>query len=78
MRPPIPEDSHTYTGEFANCTFISKDHKVLSLRRHAYDDREFPFDKILQPNSSQVDMYATVAQPVVQDVLKGYNGTILA
>lgn len=38
----------------------------------------FIFDKILQPNVSQEDVYNTTAKTIVADVLAGYNGTIFA
>lgn len=34
--------------------------------------------QILGPNASQADVYAVAVSDVVADVLRGYNGTILA
>lgn len=36
----------------------------------------FNFDKIFPPGTSQKDVYVYAAKPVVDDILKGYNGTI--
>ncbi|XP_014767912.1 kinesin heavy chain isoform X2 [Octopus bimaculoides] len=38
----------------------------------------FVFDKVLKPNVSQEYVYNVGAQPIVADVLSGYNGTIFA
>mmetsp|Transcript_8177 Transcript_8177/g.20892 ORF Transcript_8177/g.20892 Transcript_8177/m.20892 type:complete len:949 (-) Transcript_8177:2830-5676(-) len=38
----------------------------------------FTFDRVFNPSSTQEDVYNYAAKPVVEDVLKGYNGTIFA
>lgn len=40
--------------------------------------RPFTFDGVLEQSATQADVYREVAQPIVDDVLEGYNGTILA
>jgi len=40
--------------------------------------KQFVFDSVLDDRASQSDVYQEVAQPIVDDVLAGYNGTILA
>ncbi|GIL67169.1 hypothetical protein Vafri_20615 [Volvox africanus] len=39
---------------------------------------DFVFDKVLGPGASQADVYTAAVSDVVADVLRGYNGTILA
>jgi kinesin family member 5 len=39
---------------------------------------KYQFDSLLPPSSRQDQVYDTVARPIVQDVLRGYNGTVLA
>lgn len=41
-------------------------------------DKTYAFDHVFQPKTQQVDVYTTVAKPIVADVLNGYNGTIFA
>ena len=36
------------------------------------------FDNLLPPNISQKSVYEIIAKPVVDSVMKGFNGTILA
>lgn len=40
--------------------------------------RRYTFDGVLDQGATQADVYREVAQPIVDDVLEGYNGTILA
>lgn len=40
--------------------------------------RPFIFDGVLGQSATQSDVYRVVALPIVDDVLEGYNGTILA
>ncbi|EUB62238.1 Kinesin heavy chain [Echinococcus granulosus] len=41
-------------------------------------DKTYAFDNVFQPKTQQVEIYNTVAKPIVADVLNGYNGTIFA
>eukprot|EP00051_Salpingoeca_urceolata_P027813 m.483392 g.483392 ORF g.483392 m.483392 type:complete len:966 (-) comp22924_c0_seq1:281-3178(-) len=38
----------------------------------------FTFDKVFDETSTQEDVYDYAAKPIVEDLLKGYNGTIFA
>jgi hypothetical protein len=77
IRPPIAEDTQQcLSSDFVDCTTINKN--TVTLSRQAYDDRDFSFDHVLPQIATQDDMYNIVAEPIVDDVLKGYNGTILA
>lgn len=39
---------------------------------------QFSFDTVLGPAASQADLYHAAVAPIVDDVLNGYNGTIMA
>jgi len=39
---------------------------------------QFTFDRVLGPQSTQAETFECVAEPIVGDVLKGYNATIFA
>lgn len=41
-------------------------------------DFPFAYDHIFQAEASQVDLYDTVAQPIVEGVINGFNGAIIA
>ena len=42
------------------------------------EDFEFKFDKVFDVNTQQEEVFDSVAKPVVNSVLEGYNGTIFA
>jgi kinesin family protein 5 len=39
---------------------------------------DFTFDRVLGPDATQHDVFMAGVKDVVDDVLKGYNGTCLA
>ena len=39
---------------------------------------KFSFDNIYNPKTSQADIFETSAKPILQSILEGFNGTILA
>eukprot|EP01047_Picozoa_sp_COSAG01_P083456 COSAG01_NODE_17469_length_1149_cov_1.476190_2_plen_224_part_01 len=51
----------------------SRDLDSDSDRRHF-----FTFDAVLQPGTSQADVYETVARPSIESLMAGYNSTIFA
>jgi hypothetical protein len=38
--------------------------------------KEFTFDNVFGTDSKQADIYKVVAEPIVEAVLQGYNGTL--
>ena len=82
VRPPIPEDGngHTLAAEvdFSGGVRVDSETRLPICRGDAtYDDRNFEFDTVLDPKRNQDAMYSQV-QHVVQDVMLGFNGTIMA
>ncbi|XP_043487235.1 kinesin-like protein KIF3A [Polistes fuscatus] len=45
---------------------------------HGEPPKVFSFDAVFDTDSTQVDIYNETARPIVDKVLQGYNGTILA
>jgi hypothetical protein len=64
----------------ASVLSIHENGKSLVLNGHSPDSdrKEFAFDASLPEASAQEDVYQSAAYDIVQDVLEGYNGTILA
>ncbi|KAH7296741.1 hypothetical protein KP509_26G036900 [Ceratopteris richardii] len=60
--------------------FVNPDKSTVTVRRKGsfVDYTEFKFDAVLGASATQADVYAVAAQPIVLDVLEGYNGTIMA
>lgn len=52
-------------------------HRHLSLKSQIRFT-DMSFDHILGPGAGQEDVYGVVAREVVEDVVRGYNGTVMA
>uniref|UniRef100_A0A5B6YKD6 Kinesin-like protein n=1 Tax=Davidia involucrata TaxID=16924 RepID=A0A5B6YKD6_DAVIN len=65
-------------ADFADCVELQPELKRLKLRRNNWDSDTYEFDEVLTEFASQKRVYEVVAKPVVESVLDGYNGTIMA
>ncbi|CAD5312515.1 unnamed protein product [Arabidopsis thaliana] len=65
-------------ADFADCVELQPELKRLKLRKNNWDTDTFEFDEVLTEYASQKRVYEVVAKPVVEGVLDGYNGTIMA
>jgi len=52
--------------------------REIELERPNIEKRIFEFDRVIQGTSSQAETYNILGQKIVDDVLEGYNGTIMA
>ena len=39
---------------------------------------KYNFDRVFDPNSKQVEIYGEAIVPIIESVLEGFNGTVLA
>ncbi|KZV19446.1 armadillo repeat-containing kinesin-like protein 2 [Dorcoceras hygrometricum] len=65
-------------ADFADCVELQPEMKRLKLRKNIWDSDTFEFDDVLTDFASQKRVYEVVAKPVVESVLDGYNGTVMA
>ncbi|XP_028785381.1 kinesin-like protein KIN-UA isoform X3 [Neltuma alba] len=65
-------------ADYADCVELQPELKRLKLRKHNWDSETYEFDEVLTEFASQKRVYEVVARPVVESVLDGYNGTIMA
>ncbi|KNC47190.1 kinesin motor domain-containing protein [Thecamonas trahens ATCC 50062] len=80
VRPTIDEDlSNARTqDDLVVGVKVAANNRAISLSQPLFDSREFRADAVLGPQATQDDMYAAVAAPVVDQVLAGFNGTVMA
>ena len=82
IRPPINEDVEMSAKlgdeHFEECIEEHPETTTILLRKPFYDTREFAVDTVLGRGATQAETYEAVGREVVDDVLEGFNGTILA
>lgn len=58
--------------------FIPKNSNFGTIVNNLKEKHSFRFSKIFDQHVSQDDVFNIVARPVIENCLKGYNGTIFA
>ncbi|CAL5192556.1 unnamed protein product [Lathyrus oleraceus] len=77
LRPRNAEEEMA-DADFGDCVELQPELKRLKLRRNNWDSDTYEFDEVLTQSASQKRVYEVVAKPVVESVLDGYNGTVMA
>ncbi|CAI0385524.1 unnamed protein product [Linum tenue] len=77
LRPRNAEEM-VADADFADCVEVQPELKRLKLRKNNWDSDTYEFDEVLTEFASQKRVYEVVAKPVVESVLDGYNGTVMA
>ncbi|GMI96206.1 Arabidopsis thaliana KINESIN Ungrouped clade, gene A, phosphatidic acid kinase [Hibiscus trionum] len=77
LRPRNAEES-VADADFVDCVELQPEFKRLKLRKNNWDTDTYEFDDMLTEFASQKRVYEVVAKPVVESVLEGYNGTVMA
>ncbi|GAB2271571.1 hypothetical protein Dimus_006403 [Dionaea muscipula] len=77
LRPRNAEELMT-DADYADCVEPEPELKRLRLRKNNWDSDTYEFDEVLTDFASQKRVYEVVAKPVVESVLDGYNGTVMA
>ncbi|XP_024988314.1 kinesin-like protein KIN-UA [Cynara cardunculus var. scolymus] len=77
LRPQNAEEL-VADADFADCVELQPELKRLKLRKNSWDSDTYEFDEVLTEFASQKRVYEVVAKPVVESVLDGYNGTVMA
>ncbi|XVE68813.1 hypothetical protein DITRI_Ditri09bG0100200 [Diplodiscus trichospermus] len=77
LRPRNAEDLLS-DADFADCVELQPELKRLRLRKNNWSSESYKFDALFTEAASQKRVYEVVAKPVVESVLNGYNGTVMA
>ncbi|KAH7439666.1 hypothetical protein KP509_04G071600 [Ceratopteris richardii] len=75
---PRNADELIADADFGDYVELMPELKRLKLRKNNWDSETFQFDEVLTETASQKRVYEVVAKPVVESVLEGYNGTVMA
>ncbi|XP_010555807.1 PREDICTED: kinesin-like protein KIN-UC isoform X2 [Tarenaya hassleriana] len=65
-------------ADFADFVELQPEIKRLKLRKNNWSSESYRFDEVFSETASQKRVYEGVAKPVVEGVLSGYNGTVMA
>jgi hypothetical protein len=83
-RPPFQDEIEFAKGEFFSIVEVKKEEPEtsklgqISLMTMSGKTRDFYFDYAFGEDTNQDSVYDRLARPVVNEVLKGCNGTIFA
>ncbi|GLT88836.1 hypothetical protein SLE2022_068450 [Rubroshorea leprosula] len=77
LRPKNAEDLLS-DADFTDCIELQPELKRLKLQKNNWTSESYKFDEVFTETASQKRVYEVVAKPVVESVLNGYNGTIMA
>ncbi|KAJ4834636.1 hypothetical protein Tsubulata_020203 [Turnera subulata] len=65
-------------ADFTDCVELLPELRRLKLRKNNWSSESYQFDEVFTETASQKRVYQAVAKPVVESVLNGYNGTVMA
>ncbi|XP_052184340.1 kinesin-like protein KIN-UC isoform X3 [Diospyros lotus] len=77
LRPRNTEDLLS-DADFADCVELQPELKKLKLKKNNWSSESYRFDEVFSESASQRRVYEVVAKPVIESVLNGYNGTVMA
>lgn len=77
LRPKNSEDL-AHGADFDSCVELQPESKRLKLKKNNWSCESYKFDEVFSESASQKRVYEAVAKPVVESVLEGYNGTVMA
>ncbi|RVW97760.1 Kinesin-like protein KIN-UC [Vitis vinifera] len=77
LRPRNADDLLS-DADFADCVELQPEMRRLKLRKNNWSSESYRFDEVFMESASQRHVYEVVAKPVVESVLNGYNGTVMA
>ncbi|KAL0322043.1 UNVERIFIED_CONTAM: Kinesin-like protein KIN-UC [Sesamum calycinum] len=76
LRPKNAED--LADSDYSDCVELQPELKRLKLRKNNWSSESYRFDDVFTESASQRRIYEVVAKPVVESVLDGCNGTVMA
>ncbi|GHP09496.1 hypothetical protein PPROV_000823100 [Pycnococcus provasolii] len=77
LRPKTPQE-RAEDGDAASVVEVVPEMSRVVLRKSQWEADAYNFDSVFAETSSQARVYETLARPVVEGVLEGFNGTVMA
>ncbi|XP_039142909.1 kinesin-like protein KIN-UC [Dioscorea cayenensis subsp. rotundata] len=77
LRPKNADDL-LWESDFTDSVELQPELRRLKLRKNNWISESYRFDEVFTETASQKRVYEAVAKPVVESVLNGYNGTVMA
>ncbi|KAF4519419.1 hypothetical protein B566_EDAN008646 [Ephemera danica] len=79
VRPQNTQEKSEKCGKSATVIECNKDREIIVKERsNSTLTKTFTFDRVFAPDSRQIDVYKTVVNPLIDEVLAGYNCTVFA
>ena len=80
---PLNQNEFSRGGDQIWCEFQPNKKSVTMIASKRSSEasigtNKFTFDRVFDVNSSQRDVYESAAKPIIEGVLKGFNGTVFA
>lgn len=78
VRPRNPSEKKAGSASVVECA--TRKNEVLVKQGHGekVTTKTFTYDKVYGPQASQVEVYKGVVEPLIEEVLMGYNCTVFA
>ena len=80
IRPQVEHDKIELTteDELRSCIFKQASNKVILINEKTDNKYEMLFDYVFDENDNQEVVYKTFGEKLMNDIFRGYNGTIMA
>ncbi|KAK8962084.1 Armadillo repeat-containing kinesin-like protein 1 [Platanthera guangdongensis] len=75
---PKNDEEISHDSEFIDCLELQPELRRLKLKKNNWSSESYIFDEVFTESASQKRVYEAVAKPVVECVISGYNGTVMA
>lgn len=70
-----PEDQNEQSHNGKTCVDVRSNNTTVYMTGA---DQSYSFDRVFKPDASQKEVYDYAAKPIIDGVLKGFNGTVFA
>ena len=79
IRPSkLLENEQNYPAEYVETVAFQKNSNSITLLKPTSDNKTYQYDTVFPENSSQFDVFEALGKPIIDQVLQGYNGTIIS